>query len=103
MHAHRPAYLLGHIGLDQLRAPIAVVAADEGGDADVVEHASTTFSSWPALSASVALCSRWFIDTNRCLKKSMSVGLSGIFGSRGSAPMRKYLPGLRACSSAPPT
>src|SRR2546430_2512353 len=65
-------------------------------------QASTTFSSSPALSAWVALCSKWFSDTNRCLKKSISVGLSGILGSRGSAPIRKYLPGLRACSSAPP-
>src|SRR5262245_1441532 len=39
MHAHRPAHLLAHIGLDQLRAPIAVVTADEGGDADVVKEA----------------------------------------------------------------
>jgi hypothetical protein len=39
MHAHRPAHLLHDIGFDHLRAPIAVVAADEARDADVVEKA----------------------------------------------------------------
>ena len=66
-------------------------------------HASTTFSSRPALSAWVALCSRWLVEAKRCLKKSMSVGFSGIFGSRGSAPMRKCLPGFCAISWAPLT
>src|SRR5262245_21243418 len=64
-------------------------------------HARTTFSLWPALSAWVALCRRWAVEAKRCLKKSISCGLSGIFGSRGSAPMRKYLPGFAACSAAP--
>src|ERR1700736_1236568 len=39
VHAHRPAHLLVDVGLDQLRAPIAVVGADEAGHADVVQQA----------------------------------------------------------------
>src|SRR6266446_4406910 len=40
MHqAHRPAHLVIDIGLDHLRAPIAVVAADEARNADVVQQA----------------------------------------------------------------
>ena len=39
MGADRPAHLLVHVGLDHLRAPIAVVAADEADDRDVVKEA----------------------------------------------------------------
>ena len=39
VRAHRPAHFLVDIGLDHLRAPIAVVAADEARDADVVQEA----------------------------------------------------------------
>ncbi len=39
VHADRPAHLLVDIGLDQLRAPVAVVAADEAHHADVVQKA----------------------------------------------------------------
>src|SRR5271169_2030322 len=57
-------------------------------------QASTTFSGCPPLSACVALCSKWLVVAKRALKKSIRVGLSGIFGSRGSAPMRKCFPGI---------
>src|SRR5262245_55489887 len=66
-------------------------------------HARITFSSMPLLSAWVALCSRCAVDAKRSLKKSISVGLSGILGRRGSAPMRNSLPGCLACSAAPPS
>ena len=37
MRAHRPAHFFVDIGLDHLRAPVAVIAADEARDADVVK------------------------------------------------------------------
>ena len=39
VHAHRPAHLLVDIGLDQLGAPVAVIAADEADHADIVQQA----------------------------------------------------------------
>src|SRR5215831_12762155 len=38
VRAHRPGYLLVDIGLDQLRAPVAVIALDEDGIGDVVQQ-----------------------------------------------------------------
>src|SRR5262249_48520935 len=64
-------------------------------------QARTIFSGSPALSAWVALCSRWAVEVNRNLKKSSNVGFSGIFGSRGSAPISMYLPGYFCRSAAP--
>ena len=39
VRADRPGHFLVDIGLDQLRAPIAVVAADEADRRDVVQQA----------------------------------------------------------------
>ena len=39
MIADRPARFLVDVGLDELRRPVAVVAADEAGDPDVVNEA----------------------------------------------------------------
>jgi 2-phospho-L-lactate guanylyltransferase len=90
----RPSDLFVDIRLDQLRAPVAVVARWPTTPISCSRHARMIFSLWPFLSARLALWSRWFCDgEKRYLKKSSSVGLSGIFGSRGSSPMSACLPG----------
>ena len=69
MRAHRPAHFLVDIGLDHLRAPVAVVAADEADDGDVVQQAGEhDLLLWPALSACVALCSRCAVEAKRWRK-----------------------------------
>ena len=55
----------------------------------------------PARTACLALCSKWFGGPNRNLKKSIRVGRSGIFGSRGSSPISMCLPGFWASSAGP--
>jgi hypothetical protein len=55
-------------------------------------QASTIFSLTPFFMARRALCIRWLAGPKRYLKKSISVGLSGIFGSRASCPIMTSLP-----------
>ncbi len=55
-------------------------------------HARTIFSLAPFFCARRALCSMWAAGPKRYLKKSNSVGRSGMRGRRGSCPMRYSLP-----------
>ena len=55
-------------------------------------HASTIFSLTPFFLARRALCITWAEGPKRYLKKSNSVGFSGMRGSRGSGPIMKSLP-----------
>src|SRR5438445_507178 len=55
-------------------------------------QASTSFSATPFFCASRALCMRWLAGPKRYLKKSNSVGRSGIRGRRGSWSIITSLP-----------
>src|SRR6516164_6634906 len=102
MGADRPGDLLVDIGRHHLRAPIAVIRADKADDTNVVHQASEDdFFIHSGLDRMPRALRRWFAGPNRYLKKSISVGLSGIFGRRGSSPISMCLPGFWASSAGP--